>query len=37
MSELYKYIELQSDLGYTATSGPAPIRISGLAGYGSYA
>ena len=26
---------LQSDLGYSATSGLAPIRISDLAGYGS--
>ena len=25
---------LQSDIGYPATSGPAPIQISDLAGYG---
>ena len=30
-------IQLQSDLGYPATLGPAHIRISDLAGYGSYA
>ena len=28
---------LQSDLGYPATSGPAHIRISDLAGYERYA
>ena len=28
---------IQSNLGYPATSGPAPIRISDLAGYGRYA
>ena len=35
---MYMYHEkVQSDLGYMATLGPAPIRISNLAGYGSYA
>ena len=29
-----KYLQLQSDLGYPATLGPAHIRISDLAGYG---
>ena len=29
--------DLQSDLGYPATSGPAHIRISDLAGYERYA
>ena len=29
--------KLQSDLGYPATSGPAHIRISDLAGYERYA
>ena len=29
--------KIQSDLGYPATSGPSPIRISDLAGYGSCA
>ena len=28
---------VQSDLGYPATSGPAHIRISDLAGYERYA
>ena len=30
-------IIVQSDLGYPATSGPAHIRISDLAGYERYA
>ena len=30
-------IHVQSDLGYPATSGPAHIRISDLAGYERYA
>ena len=30
-------IHVQSNLGYPATSGPAHIRISDLAGYGRYA
>ena len=30
------YVDLQSDLGYPATSGPAHIRISDLAGYERY-
>ena len=30
-------LQLQSDLGYPATLGPAHIRISDLAGYGRYA
>ena len=30
-------LELQSDLGYPATSGPAPIHISNLPGYVRYA
>ena len=30
-------LQVQSDLGYPATSGPAHIRISDLAGYGRYA
>ena len=29
--------EIQSDLGYPATSGPALFRISDLSRYGSYA
>ena len=27
---------IQSDLGHPATSGPSPIQISDLSGYGSY-
>ena len=36
---LYKFslMPLQFNLGYPATSEPAPIRISGLDGYASYA
>ena len=30
-------LNIQSDLGYPATSGPAHIRISDLAGYERYA
>ena len=30
-------MEVQSDLGYPATLGPAHIRISDLAGYERYA
>ena len=30
-------VHVQSDLGYPATSGPAHIRISDLAGYDRYA
>ena len=33
----YWIMKLQSDLGYPATSGPAHIRISDLAGYERYA
>ena len=33
---LHTHNHIQSDLGYLATSGPAHIRISDLAGYERY-